>query len=190
MHVIQTLKNHNIFLVFPSRARTIHLGTETLYHADNDPNTNPTLTQTLIGTGKLYHADLPPNNDPVSWTNNSIQYPAWNHGKYVAPGMLTCNVTEAWHGQRWCAVDDDEWFIDRNVTNDAIIKLQYAAAQIDKQPFFLGVGLRKPHLDWRVPKSVMAKYPDYTEIALPTRLNIPDNMPEVARSDRLGSGLL
>ena len=136
----------------------------------------------VFGTGKLYHPNLPPRNDPVSWTNCSEQYPAWNGGEYVAPSMAKCLANESWgNGERWCAVSDDSWFVDRNVTDDAIDKLRFLAAQ-EGTPFFLGVGLRKPHLDWRVPASFLSLYPT-SGIMLPKHIETPAGMPELAFHD-------
>lgn len=44
-------------------------------------------------------------------------------------------------------------FADIDTLNNALGKLDYAVRQRNETntPWFLGVGLRKPHLDWRFP---------------------------------------
>ena len=40
-----------------------------------------------------------------------------------------------------------------------IPRSRYLKGERANSSFFLGVGLRKPHLDWRVPQSYLDKYP-------------------------------
>ena len=49
---------------------------------------------------------------------------------------------------------------------DALIKLDYATQnrRDTGQPWFLGVGFQKPHLDWRIPKGWLDLYPKAAEI--------------------------
>ena len=50
---------------------------------------------------------------------------------------------------------------DIDTLTDARKKLAYAAANHERtqQPFFLGVGIHKPHMDWRVPPHWIGLYP-------------------------------
>ena len=51
--------------------------------------------------------------------------------------------------------------LDAPVYADAVAKLRYAKANRDAtgQPFFLGVGIKRPHLPWRVPRGYADLYP-------------------------------
>jgi hypothetical protein len=48
-------------------------------------------------------------------------------------------------------------FADVDTLLDATMKLRFAVAtqKATGQPWFLGVGLRKPHLDWRIPQGFL-----------------------------------
>lgn len=72
------------------------------------------------------------------------------------------------------------FFADTFTLGDARKKLAYAVGNRARtgQPFFLAVGLRKPHLDFRIPK------PFYDQVPTPVRIaehrSPPKTMPEVA----------
>jgi iduronate 2-sulfatase len=142
-----------------------------------------------LGTGKLYHEDLPPNGDDVqSWSNLTIQFSCNNSGgggakTYCDPDMLKCKgvVNPAAPNPRWCVVNktwpavsntaggDNFENEDIAMYRDAMKKLHFAAQNRNRtgQPFFLGCGLRKPHLDWRVPQSLLELYTPYNQSGQP-----------------------
>ena len=77
---------------------------------------------------------------------------------------------------RWCAIattkgpDFNVSFADIETLDDARMKLRYASsvrkASGGKTPFFVGVGLAKPHLDFRIPKLFLDRYPVTNTTAL------------------------
>jgi iduronate 2-sulfatase len=153
-----------------------------------------------MGTGKMYHQNLPPHFDPPSWTNNSIQYPAMYNHKYVFPPSINCNknapqnkgklVVPSWMNltnTEFCAINADKngkgaYFVDVNTTDDGLLKLRYLADQSKStgEPFFLGVGFRKPHLPWRVPVSYVERYGYPHSIPLPQYGTLDRSVPPVA----------
>lgn len=122
--------------------------------------------------------------------------------------MISCkdNGTANAPNPRWCVVEnatekgEGAYFEDAATVADAKKKLAYAVnlqkqQQEDQQddqteggrrshtPFFLGVGLRKPHFDFRFPAPFLKYYPPAEEIALPTHRTPPATMPQVAYHD-------
>eukprot|EP01051_Picozoa_sp_SAG22_P026044 SAG22_NODE_8019_length_690_cov_1.081218_1_plen_129_part_01 len=97
---------------------------------------------------------------------------------------------------RWCVVpppdgaaDGDGYFADVNTTRDALAKLRAAEAAAGAatgggaaRPFFLGVGIRKPHLDWRVPQPYLDMYPP-SSVSLAAHPVAPAGMPQIAYHD-------
>lgn len=101
------------------------------------------------GGGKLYHPGLPPNNDaPHSWTQ-------YYHPNGDDKGCLA-NETLTYEGQKIEGVcpsaQPDDAFYDYQLASDAISELQKAKSHPEELPFFLGVGFRRPHLEWHVPR--------------------------------------
>ena len=89
-------------------------------------------------------------------------------GTYCDPDMAKCTTPGPSYAPhpRWCvaapsdgAAKGDGYFADINTTRDALMKFGAirAADGGANSSFFLGVGLRKPHLDWRVPQSYLDK---------------------------------
>ena len=68
-------------------------------------------------------------------------------------------------------------FCDRIAADDAIQKLEYAAKQT--KPFFLAVGIRRPHLTWRAPAGYYDLYPPAT-VAMPTQLTLDESIDPIA----------
>jgi iduronate 2-sulfatase len=83
-----------------------------------------------------------------------------------------------------CADVPDEVYLDGNICQLALESLQRlapkakAASQKERQPFFLGVGFRKPHLPFCAPKKYWDLY-DRTKIPLPYP-DKPKNAPDIA----------
>ena len=55
-----------------------------------------------------------------------------------------------------------------------------SGAPAQQKPFFLGVGLHKPHMPWSVPKRFFDLQPPASQIALPKHPLPPPGMPPVA----------
>jgi len=142
------------------------------------------------GFGKTYHDEgikSPPDYDnPYSW---SPECP------YYAPPEDKCGPDH--HG--WCTPDMAEKnFTDALVTDAAIewlrahVKLSSQQQQQQQQhqqqhqqqpqPFFFAVGIRKPHLDWVVPKAYLDAQVAQEDITLPFEaLRVsPPGMPPVS----------
>jgi len=64
----------------------------------------------------------------------------------------------------------------------ALLTPRYAAntTKSSGQPFFLGVGLRKPHLDWRVPQGYLDLYPPVDQIPTANHTVAQHGRPDVA----------
>lgn len=87
-----------------------------------------------------------------------------------------------WCGNAWCSLNstqnagnNDEW-----IASDGQRLLALAAAQ--PKPFFVAVGLHKPHTPYAYPTEIDALYPAAEKIALPTAAarRVPVGMPSVA----------
>jgi iduronate 2-sulfatase len=131
------------------------------------------------GFGKTYHDEgiqSPPDYDnPYSW---SPECP------YYAPPEEKCGPDH--HG--WCTPDMPEGnFTDALVTDAAIERLRAhvkfpSQQQQQPQPFFFAVGIRKPHLDWVIPKAYLDAQVAQEDIHLPSKaLRVsPPGMPPVS----------
>ncbi len=96
------------------------------------------------GFGKIFHDDgvlSPPDYDqPFSW---SPECP------YYAPAEDWCGEEE--HG--WCTPDmPPANFTDARGVDAAVSRLRQHVDGSPSRPFFFAVGIRKPHLDWAMPK--------------------------------------
>ena len=143
---------------------------------------------TTVSLGKLFHhSEREPGDDPQSWSE-----PAWYHGEpykhwfskdsldYVKrlkalpqdeqPKQLRAAPFEA-------ANEPDQSYPDAQTAAKAIETLQRLKA--DGKPFFLGVGLVKPHLPFTCPQKYWDLYPAET-IQLATNAYCPNGAPESA----------
>jgi iduronate 2-sulfatase len=132
------------------------------------------------GTGKVYHPAEPPNNDPPSWSQ------PYNNKGQDNPSCPPCPAGATWCGNSWCSLDrnstrykysnNDEW-----IAADGAGLLALAAAT-PGTPFFVAVGLHKPHTPYAYPSEIDHLYPPVAEMDLPTALarSTPTDMPEVA----------
>jgi arylsulfatase A-like enzyme len=90
---------------------------------------------------------------------------------------MRANATE-------CADVPDEFYIDGNIAKLALESLNKLApnakskSEKEKQPFFLGVGFRKPHLPFCAPKKYWDLY-DRSKIQMPYP-DKPKNAPDIA----------
>jgi iduronate 2-sulfatase len=141
------------------------------------------------GFGKTYHPSIPkaydcPNfpSDCPSW---SVPYqPGARKGsKNGVPPNGCANVSES--GETGCASgaweacnDPDDLLLDGNVTNLAIAQLRKAKAA--ETPFFINVGIHKPHVPWVFPARFLNAQPSTAETDLPAHRIEPVGMPPVA----------
>ena len=143
------------------------------------------------GMGKLFHSGL---EDPASYSvphrypkggvyaleeNSKLQKSGGKPGSDTSeePGLLRGPATE-------CADVPDEAYQDGKLAQMAIESLNRLAPKAkaknekDRQPFFLGVGFRKPHLPFCSPQKYWDLY-DRSKIPLPYP-DKPKNAPEIA----------
>ena len=127
-----------------------------------------------LGTGKLYHEGHPSNGDGnLSWSPGALQFSCTHSaagppGTYCDPASPTCHVNGTAYAPnpQWCTDDaplnGSGTGGDAETLSDALHKLKIAGLgwKTTGRPFFLGVGLRKPHLDWRVPAGWLKHYPE------------------------------
>lgn len=153
-----------------------------------------------LGTGKIYHGAHPRNGDGNrSWSDIPVQFNCQNNSKavgqpgtYCEPSPKGCNVGVSPSGTPqpgWCGVDvplngsgANITLADATTLADAKAKLRFAATNLAKtgQPFFLGVGLQKPHLDWRIPAGYLDMYPDTDQIPLAAHPTAQQGRPAVS----------
>ena len=140
-----------------------------------------------LGTGKLFHPGHPLNGDGnQSWSDLPVQF-SCNHssaggaGTYCLPDCAACDTpgTPGAPRPRWCSLDAPlngsiagtnitQPFCDIVTVGDALKKLNYAAEHrhATGEPWFVGVGFQKPHLDWRIPKGWLDYYPAASQISV------------------------
>ena len=124
-----------------------------------------------VGMGKVFHpGPASGGDDPISWTEPY----------YHAPDE------DYWFSKNysWRAVPPDvrhnRPLPDEQLANHAIKWLRNVSTSND--PFFLAVGLHKPHLPFVFPEEYLGYYP-YNAVRLPDNPYAPDNMPPIAWSD-------
>lgn len=121
------------------------------------------------GGGKIFHGRFP---DPESW-DESFDLESTNR---PAPDQLPVNGLPNTAHFDWGPVDvPDAAMPDAKTVSWAIERLE----QIEPgQPFFLAVGLYRPHLPWYVPRPYFDQFPP-AEIVLPRVLeNDLDDIPQ------------
>ena len=127
---------------------------------------------TTAGMGKIFHPGRANGyDDPISWTE------PYFHGS-------NANWGEEYQTS-WYMADDEKVrkypLEDQQTTQHAIESLKkFAPAALSgEKPFFLALGIHRPHLPFVVPKSFFNYYPA-SEIQLPPNPHIPEGMPEIA----------
>lgn len=154
-------------------------------------------------------AGKPPMADSaLSWSQNTMQFPQlsqyfsrWGHfdnsygddtGTYLAPfDNVACKADNSSSSSDYCTPAGSELdgsgasepLCDFVSYNDAVRKLQYAAEnrRQHQQPFFLVLGVRRPHLNWRTPAAYADLYP-HAETLLPTQRTLDASIDPVAYS--------
>ncbi|GMH88472.1 hypothetical protein TrVE_jg6962 [Triparma verrucosa] len=128
-----------------------------------------------VGVGKIFHDGHSSNNsDPVSWSTD--------YGDDYFMG--SDNYPSCGGSNSWMAVDEDKTgqVQDSTVRDRAVELLTNFSKGTDlseDQPFFLAVGLRKPHLPFIVPQEFYDLYPKES-IELTPNDYAPWDMPSVA----------
>jgi len=133
--------------------------------------------------GKIYHYNVPRNigtsghDDPDSWNHviNPVGRDVFDEDKIftLRPGQFGGTLS-------WLAADGtDAEQTDGIIATEAIKKLRSHAAT--KQPFYLAVGLFRPHTPYVAPKKYFDLYP-LDKIVIPTEPEgYLDTIPEPAR---------
>jgi arylsulfatase A-like enzyme len=131
------------------------------------------------GFGKIYHRGL---DDEASWSvphtdNRAMQY---CDPKHIA--TMKKKGAQGWEqggkakGPAWEIADcDDSALPDGWITDKAI----EAMRQVKDKPFFLAVGLEKPHLPFVAPRKYFDLYPP-EQIKLPPNMEPPAGVPKLA----------
>jgi len=126
--------------------------------------------------GKILHGNGPPAKDPPSWSEESLHDTTREaSGRYALPKNLAGEGLK--RDSNESADVPDSYYIDGIVCRDALKALRTLKG--GRQPFFLAVGFRKPHLPFCAPK----KYWDYykrDKIPLPVSDEHPKGAPELA----------
>ena len=125
--------------------------------------------------GKIYHGSGKPSRDPPSWSvDPRYDYVRDPKVRYALPENLKVK------GLKQAAFESadvpDHTYIDGVVCETALKSL--ADLVEAKQPFFLAVGFRKPHLPFCAPKKYWDLY-DRAKIPLPSNPSHPLGAPEL-----------
>ena len=149
-----------------------------------------------LGTGKVFHTEeggngpapwdapgsgMPPLQDPPSWSRDNTSMANVNSQAPMRPCEATCSIPADVEGDPANASTTFR-FCDRIIGDDALLKLQRAAANRNAsgQPFFLAVGLRKPHLPFRHPSPYSALYPAPADMPLAAHKTMDASIPPIA----------
>jgi iduronate 2-sulfatase len=126
--------------------------------------------------GKIYHGSGAPMKDPPSWSVEPLyDYGRKHEWRYASPEnrAVVALKREASEGEDV----PDNTFVDGIVCDAALEALDtYKSSQ---NPFFLGVGFRKPHLPFVAPKRYWDLY-DRADIPKPVSNTHPKGAPEYA----------
>ncbi|MFK7935415.1 MAG: sulfatase, partial [Saprospiraceae bacterium] len=126
-----------------------------------------------ISNGKVYHhAD----DDTLAW--DEIWRPEGNGLNYKLEENLKLLSEKGSRGKPFEAADvADDVYFDGEIANKGIADLK--KMQESKQPFFLSLGFKKPHLPFNAPQKYWDMY-NREEINLPESYVQPESTPKVA----------
>jgi arylsulfatase A-like enzyme len=145
----------------------------------------------------------------LSWSNVSVQWPntseyverwgkvpySFPNFNYLVPDDEPCRSASN-ASQDFCVVDFPPSgepphpptpgvapLADFVTYSDAIVKLRYASRNREEsgQPFFLVTGIKRPHLNWRTPRSYEELYPAES-VALPAQRTLDSSVDPIAYS--------
>ena len=126
--------------------------------------------------GKIYHGSGKPSKDPPSWSvEPQFDFVRDPKVRYALPENLQGKGLKRSAAE--AANVPDNAYIDGIVCDAAVAAL--AELQGRRQPFFLAVGFRKPHLPFCAPEKYWELY-DRSKIPLPITTEHPHNAPELA----------
>jgi len=127
-----------------------------------------------VGFGKVFHpGDASGEDDPMSWSE-----PYYHAPDYYPPNT----------GLSWRALTPQQIMEkppeDEAETGYALDKLQELATKNkeDQTPFFLALGIHRPHLPFLFPDDFLSLYPE-DDINEPSNPFVPSDMPTKAWSD-------
>ena len=130
------------------------------------------------GIGKVFHNWRQDKwqGDAASWSVPAVMhYNSHYNDKPVLEGTLPPDLSN--HKLTECRDVPDEAYFDGRIATQAIQALkQYKE---ERTPFFLAVGFWKPHTPFNAPKKYWDLY-DRAKLPLPTRIQPPENVPEIA----------
>lgn len=133
----------------------------------------------VFGTGKIFHPRLPPNWDiPKSWDDRMMSG-SWKQWMY--PSEPKCDGDNG-----WCSVGNPEGAPDEDHVSD-FEDLQVTERALEifdnltrlEQPWFLAVGYRKPHVQWRAPARCFDRIAN-DSVSLPKYRFFPKGSPDIA----------
>lgn len=124
--------------------------------------------------GKIYHGSGKPSTDPPSWSGQ----PEFDHCEKIDQYLLPKNRTGGKAAGAESSPSADSDHLDGKVADAAIQKLR--RFKQTRQPFFLAVGFRKPHMPFSAPAKYWALY-DRAKLARPQQSQMPGGAPAIAR---------
>ena len=141
------------------------------------------------GSGKLFHPDACGQADPHSVGDDRT---AWSMPYFPEPecvqwGSVPCPKTAYWNDTMGDSVfvsdlDDDQLTDGQLATHAQALLGNFSKQGVgigSGQPFFMAVGLHKPHLPHIAPKKYFDMY-DLNETSLPPNPDVPKNFPQGA----------
>ena len=162
------------------RKRHPNLLTLNQYFMNNGYNT--------IGLGKIYHGNSGPGVDPQNWTQWIKPKSVPHYAKKENLEALNKAIKENKTGNKndrpkgpltECANVHDDTYVDGQVALKAVEVLKNLSQEKNKDPFFLAVGLTKPHLPFVAPKKYWDLY-NREEFTMPKSKGIPPGYPKYA----------
>lgn len=174
--------------LLPTKNRFLNYAT----HVDEDAPDVPSLPATfknngyyIVNIGKIFH--YPNDNEEQSWSEPAVRldwtqledgswsWEGWHD--YQRPENLKMDQeTGKGPPYEWAEVADNA-YTDGETVDMAVHKLSELK---DKEaPFFMAVGILKPHLPFNAPQKYWELY-DRSQFALPDNYALPKNAPEEA----------
>ena len=136
------------------------------------------------GFGKTYHPGIPKHYDCPAFPTDCPSWSVPYQDGHRHPAGPQCHNASA-EGETGCASgawqacdDPDSDLVDGNSTDMAIAQIRRAKAA--GRPFFVNVGINKPHVPWVFPSRFLAEQPPTLETDLPLHRTEPRGMPPIA----------
>lgn len=135
--------------------------------------------------GKILH-DPPKFRDPASWSVPAqLDDTEGVRGKYASADNLKIYQPEGKAGREKAAATDaadvpDSAYIDGRVADVAVTRIRELAT--DRRPFFLAVGIRRPHLPFSAPQRFWDRY-DPAKLGSVPQPEPPRGAPAIALHD-------